>query len=88
MGRLLATIDPTGARWESRYDAAGRKIADKDPLGRVTNWQLDALDRVTKVIRPDNSFTTNSFDAVGNLLSSVDALGNIWSFEYDGLNGR
>jgi RHS repeat-associated protein len=81
------------ARTESRYDDAGRVIAEVDERGNITRYEYDALGRRTKTILPDGTANNDSdnpqfvvtYDALGRQLTQVDPLGRITQFFYDGL---
>ena len=61
------TIDPTGRRNYMMYDSAGRKIADIDADGSVTEYRYDGNDNLTSTTRYANKM---------NLGTLVDAWGN------------
>lgn len=68
------------------YDGAGNLVTVTDTLGRATQYQYDAADRLTGVIQPLSTTTSFAYDAAGNLTSVTDPLGNASSFTYDALN--
>jgi YD repeat-containing protein len=49
--RLVMTTDPTGARSFILYDSQGRKVADIDGDGSLTEYRYDAADRVSRTIQ-------------------------------------
>ncbi len=78
-------------RIESRsfsYDANGNRLTATDPLGRVTTYTYDELDRVVTETLPDpdanssgngsliSPLTTTSYDGYGNVASVLERRGN------------
>ena len=47
LGRLWMTVDPTGRRQYMMYDSVGRKVADIDADGSVTEYRYDGNDNLT-----------------------------------------
>jgi RHS repeat-associated protein len=50
-----------------RYDPSDHIVAATDPLGRVTSTVYDNLDRITKLIKPDGSWTRTNFTPGGRV---------------------
>jgi YD repeat-containing protein len=69
-GRLRRTQDPTGVTTHILYDEAGRKVADIDGDGSLTEYRYDANGNVTRTIRYATAVTA------ANLASLTDASGN------------
>ena len=66
-GRLLMTEGPTGQRSWMLYDAAGRKVADVDAAGALTEYVYNANNQVTETIQYDTAVdVTKLVDASGN----------------------
>jgi RHS repeat-associated protein len=100
-GKLTETIYPdpisedadetNNPRTKMEYDAAGRKIAELDELGRKTTFQYDGLSRligVTLAAHTATPFTTTyAYDEQGNKTTQTDALGRVTAWTYD-KNGR
>ena len=88
------TADQASVQFE--YDAAGNITAEIDELGHRTEYEFDALDRLTKVTRPDpvpNNGTTADqpviqyrYDANDNLIEMIDGEGNRTQYSYDAVN--
>ncbi|RIK73832.1 MAG: hypothetical protein DCC67_17355, partial [Planctomycetota bacterium] len=65
------------------YDANGNMLAETDPLGRVTSYTYDELDRVVTMTLPDpddggslpSPRTTRTYDGYGNLARSAERNG-------------
>ncbi|RKP50393.1 RHS repeat protein, partial [Trinickia fusca] len=68
--RLRMTQDPTGGRHYLLYDDAGRKVADIDGTGALTETRYDQNNAVTETIAYDTSVSAS------NLASLLDANGN------------
>ena len=64
------TIDPTGRRNHMMYDSVGRKIADIDADGSVTEYRYDGSDNLTSTTRYANRLTS------GQLAAMIDGNGN------------
>jgi YD repeat-containing protein len=70
LGRLRMTVDPTGRRAYMMYDSVGRKAADIDADGSVTEYRYDGNDNVTSTTRYATRLNSTQ------LASLVDANGN------------
>jgi RHS repeat-associated protein len=80
------------------YDAVGNQQTVTDPLGRVTRYDYDALNRVITETRnyidgvfnpslpAEDVITRYSYDAVGNRTRLTDAANHSTSYAYDALN--
>ncbi|MDB5842116.1 MAG: rane protein of unknown function, partial [Herminiimonas sp.] len=68
-GRLRMTQDPTGVRRHMLYDAAGRKVADIDASGALTEYFYNAGNSVIRTIAYQNRLSASA------LASLVDAGG-------------
>ncbi len=90
---LTQTTDPLLNRTVLAYDAAGNVTQSSDAEGRLTRFQYDVLNRLTKVIDATNSapdpvcgtasVTCYDYDDQGNLIQVTDAQGSMTTFEYD-----
>jgi len=65
------------------HSANGLLQSVTDMAGAVTKYEYDALERVTKVINPDNSERLYTYDKKSNLLSVTDELKNRTEYGYD-----
>jgi RHS repeat-associated protein len=74
-----------GPTRSTTYTATGKRQTDTDPLGRVTKYTYDALDRIVATTRPDGTTTSQTYDAENHRASSTDAAGNTTAYEYDPL---
>ena len=68
------------------YDAAGNVVAEIDPLGRITRFQYDSMNRRTRTTDALGGVSTTGYDAVGNVILSSDTANNQTEYRYDSLN--
>ncbi len=72
------------------YTAHGQMDTMTDALGRVTDYDYDALGRLVSITfalgTAEEATQSYEYDAAGNLAASIDELGNRTEFEYDTLN--
>jgi YD repeat-containing protein len=81
-GRQTASVDATGRRSSQTFDENGnRKTATVG--GRTTNFEYDALDRLTKTTWPDGSTHTSVYRVENRKQSETDPKGVITSYGYD-----
>jgi RHS repeat-associated protein len=69
------------------YDNNGNLTTTTDPLGRVTQNQYDALNRLTQVIDPQNGSTKPTiyqYDSANNLVQVTDPQGLQTKYTYNG----
>jgi RHS repeat-associated protein len=87
-GPLGASAAPTNASISQYgYDNNGNLTSTTDPLGRVTQNQYDALNRLTQVIDPQNGATKPTiytYDAQNNLTQVTDPQGLQTKYTYNG----
>lgn len=83
-GQLVKSVDPQGGEWHYTYDAIGRLVGTRDPLGRcehiayLQHWALP-------VHISDRAGGTHRYryDSQGNLLWEQDPLGHKTHYRYD-----
>ena len=85
VGRLTSTTHPDGSRTQEIYDAADRKVAEVDELGRRTDFEYDVFDQLTATIYDDGSRDERTYDAEGRLVSRTDREGREHTFAHDAL---
>jgi len=91
IGLLKREYDPARPAHQTlyTYDAHGNRLTTTDALGRVTTWEYDAKNRMTREIRPDLGETVNTFVG-GNLVESktgnVTAGWRTTRYQYNGIN--
>lgn len=96
VGRLLTTVrdqrflfpasDTANTTTSYQYDAANHLVAVIDPGGLATQYQVDAMGRITQLTSPDTGVTTYAYDVAGNRTSQTDARGVTSNYSYDALN--
>ncbi len=90
LGRLIQKTAPLSRVTQYFYDEDGvranRLTSVKDPLNRITRFTYDALDRVTEVTYPDNSFIKMVYDPNGNLKEFYDENQGKTTYDYDNMN--
>lgn len=99
-GRLVETVDPTGASTAYDYDGLGRRTEVRGPDGTVISREFDDTNRtVERTVErtgtgPDGARTTQvsqtvrRLDEQGRTVARVDAAGNERTWEYDSLGNR
>ena len=86
LGREL-TQTRAGSTRSFQYDAVGNRTQRTDYLGRVTNYQYDALNRLTNInyVSSSAETVTLGYDDISRLTSAVNGAGTV-SFTYDNRN--
>lgn len=87
IGGTTYAVAPTQAITQYGYDNNGNLTTTTDPLGRVTNNNYDALNRLVSVIDPYNGTTKPtlySYNAAGQLETVTDPQGLTTSYTYNG----
>ena len=72
----------------STYDANGNQISTTDPLGHVTSYTFDTLNRLVKTTNALAGVTSTSYDALGNVAAVTDPLGRTTQSVYDNLSRK
>ncbi len=78
------------------YDTSGNLLTETDPLGNVTTYAYDSLDRVTSETGADPdgagpltaAQTTYTYNTADQLLTVTDPLSRVTTYEYDTLGRR
>jgi RHS repeat-associated protein len=82
--RLVRHVRADGTEVRHLHDAAGRRVATIDPLGRETRYRLDGEGRVVGVRHPDGSTESVRHDGrIDQPVAWVDALGRQTTRAYD-----
>jgi YD repeat-containing protein len=68
------------------YNKVGNRIRVIDPNGYETNFEYDAMNRVTKKIDPLDNTWEYAYDLAGNLVSMTDGNEAVTGFTYDAKN--
>jgi RHS repeat-associated protein len=87
-GRLLATVDPVGARIEYRYDDRGFVAEVVNALGESTRFERDAAGEVTSIDDREGNVVHLVYDARGHIVEGVLPDGGITRMTYDPLGNR
>lgn len=94
-GRLVESVDPTGASTTYAYDDLNRRIDVRDPDGTVVTTEYDDANRtVERTVErtgtgPDGSQTTHvsrtvrRLDEQGRTVERIDVAGNERTWDYD-----
>jgi RHS repeat-associated protein len=87
-GRILleetvAAGTPLAAVTRHAYDAAGRRIATTDPLGRITRLRYGQSGGPYEVINPDGTSRHAAYDFEGRAVIEDDELGAVTRRAYD-----
>jgi len=82
-GRLIASIDPDGNRFEYAHDLANRLDIQRDPDGAQRVYGYDERGNVVSQTDELGHTTTRTYDANDRMLSETDPLGRTISFTYD-----
>lgn len=89
LGRLDMLLDSANVPTDFDYDDNGNQTEIDDPVGRISRYEYDALDRLVKaidaVLTVDERDTVYDYDHRHNLISVTDPLGHITTYTYDGL---
>jgi RHS repeat-associated protein len=86
-GQLLSVTAASGTPRATTvtytYDAVGRRLTQKDGLGRVTSWTYDHGGRVATMTDPLGNITGYSYNTANWLTSQTDPLGRSVEYTYD-----
>ncbi|KAF0219658.1 MAG: YD repeat [Geobacteraceae bacterium] len=90
-GKQIKISDSLNNSINYSYDSEGNRLKEeiKDPSGalqKTVSYQYDSLNRLTKSLNPDSTYTQNSYDSLGNRISVKDPKGNSTTHAYDPLN--
>ncbi len=77
--------DALGNAMTFTYDANGNRVSATDPNNHTTRFEYDALDRLTRTVYADSTFTANTYGPSGEVTSRTDQGGKVTRFEYNPL---
>ena len=80
--RVIRHTDAAGGVTLTTYTPTGNVATTTDPVGRVTTFEYDALDRQTAVVHPDGFRELTGYDAEGHRTSTTDRIGTT-AYTYD-----
>ncbi|WP_156566931.1 hypothetical protein [Metakosakonia massiliensis] len=78
---LLSKTTADGSTTEYRYNAHGKKIAERDGSGHVTHYQYDDSDQLTEIVYPDGRTVTFRHQ-LGRVVQ-VEEGQRVWRYEYN-----
>lgn len=94
--REMQSADSFGNQRINSYDSAGNLVAFTDAALRVTRFEYDLMNRVTKLVDPTNTDATPlcttsgvtclDYDLAGNLERVTDGNGNVTEFVFNERN--
>lgn len=83
LGRIVAEVDPSGAKSTFSYDLLGRLASTTDPAGATWKTEYDALGRPVAYTDPRGSVTRIAYNALGLATAYTDASGGVTALAYD-----
>ncbi|MWP62379.1 RHS repeat-associated core domain-containing protein [Gilliamella sp. Pas-s25] len=81
-GELLEDNSSIQGLRQFGYDAIGRLVWEKQQDGSTTHYRYDALNRITKIILPDNTTREYRYNAYGKVIWFKDEMGKITQYDY------
>lgn len=84
LGRPYSEIGNNGQRIEKRYDLNSNLHTVTDAAGRLTTYDYDGQNRLSRVTAPDGGTTSYAYSNTGNLASLTDPRGVITYYAYNG----
>jgi RHS repeat-associated protein len=89
LGQLQQSLNAQSAATSYTYDADGNPNLKTDALGRVTDQDIDPLNRMIRTLQDANGlqvYTNYSYDARDHLTQVTDPQGLNTIYQYDGLD--
>lgn len=83
--RPLSDSGNGGQQVSYSYDNNGNLKTSQDAAGRVTSYEYDAQNRLTRATAPDGGVIVNAYDTEGRLSTVTDPRGLATSYTYNGL---
>ncbi|ALA58606.1 RHS repeat-associated core domain-containing protein [Nitrospira moscoviensis] len=80
---LVSTTDPLNRASTRFVDSVGRLLAVTNALGQRIQYDVDTLNRITKLTDALNGQTQFTYDANGNLLTVSDAKSQVTTYTYN-----
>lgn len=81
-GILRAVTDWQGQATHFEFDAFGRVLERRGPLGETTRFRYDPMGNPVQVQLPDGGILSATFDHAGNLTQFIDAGGQTTRWRY------
>jgi RHS repeat-associated protein len=85
-GTLVESEDSTGRKMRRFVDGAGRATRIFDPMGGVTKFRFNKLNRPVETTDPLGRTAALLHDAVGNVLEITDSRGGKIKYTYDAMS--
>ena len=82
-GRLVSTVDSTGAMTRYGYDADGNRSLVIDALGHRTRYRYNQHHQPTLMVDALGQEWQREYDQRNRLIRTIDPLGASWQFAYD-----
>ncbi len=83
LGQLKRNIGSNGQLEAIRYDADGNVAETINALNESTYRSFDGLNRVKKIVAPDNGITSLTYNEASKLTSVTDPENKVTSYEYN-----
>jgi RHS repeat-associated protein len=83
-GRPCEFVGANGQRITLTYDGNGNVKTQADVAGRITRYDYDAQNRVTRMTAPDGGVTQYAYDTEGKLATVTDPRGLVTRYTYNG----
>ncbi len=85
-GNATARVDRTGATWSYRYDARGRGLSTRNPLGgeSISTYSTNGL--LIRLANADGLVQTFGYDALFRVVAITNADGTASRLEYDSMD--
>lgn len=87
-GRLVGSVDGTGASATQTFDEANSQQRVVDRRGNATTYTFDTAGNVTRIVDARGGVTDLTYDASGNELTRRDPLGNVVTRTYNPVTGK
>ena len=90
-GNLITIKDNAGNSINYAFDSEGNRLKEeiKDTLGtlqKTLSYQYDTLNRLSKIVNPDSTYTQYGYDFRGNRTSLRTPNSSLTTYSYDALN--
>ncbi|MGY2233369.1 hypothetical protein ACW9IX_29495, partial [Pseudomonas tolaasii] len=73
-GQLVEEQLPNGGVRRYRYDDLGRQVGREDEFGALTQYQLDSVGRLIRVVLPGGTTREYSYNPYGKITAERDEL--------------
>jgi len=91
-GRLLRSVEPSGATVDRLYTARGwlssLAVTPTESAARTTGFTYDAVGQITRASLPDGTAIQFTYDAAHRLTTAIDGAGNSVTYALDNSGNR